>query len=307
MSKINQRSTSEPFRTASSMRIGHVSLNVSNLERSLDFYQKILGFKVFAKVSGEKALLSIAGHSSPSYLVELLQLKANPNRDMLDLSASGKRAGLYHFAILLPERKYLADMLLNLGDNRDRVHFDGFADHLVSESIYIRDLDFNGIEIYRDRPASEWNWDGDQIEMATLPLNTDDLVREATDKGWKDMPPKTTIGHVHLHVRNVSKAISFYRDILGLNLTATIPSAAFFAADKYHHHIATNTWLGTDILPASPESIGLNHFSIVLPSKEEFERLVKQLSRYNMDMTALSGKSGFTYDIDGIKIQVQHE
>lgn len=118
------------------MRIGHASLNVFNLERSLDFYQKILGFKVVAK-SGEKAMLSAAGEDSPSHLVQLLQAKANPNRDMFDPSASSKRAGLYHFAILLPERKYLADMLLNLGDNRDRVHFDGFADLLYrNRSIY---------------------------------------------------------------------------------------------------------------------------------------------------------------------------
>jgi catechol 2,3-dioxygenase len=217
----------------------------------------------------------------------------------------GKRAGLYHFAILLPERKYLADMLQNLDANRDRVYFDGFADHLVSESIYIRDPDFNGIEIYRDRPASEWNWDGNKIEMATLPLNTDDLLIEATDKEWKEMPPKTIIGHVHLHVRSIPKAISFYRDILGLNLTATIPSAAFFAAGKYHHHIATNTWLGIDILPASPQSIGLNHFSIVLPSKDEFERLGNQLSKCNQDMN-FSDKSYFVHDAHGIKIQVEY-
>src|SRR5689334_4058643 len=102
--KINQRSTPEPFKIATSMRIGHVSLNVFNLERSLDFYQKILGFRVVAK-SGEKAMLSAAGKESQSssYLVELLQAKANPNRDMFDPSASGKRAGLYHLAILLPE------------------------------------------------------------------------------------------------------------------------------------------------------------------------------------------------------------
>jgi catechol 2,3-dioxygenase len=287
------------------MRIGHVSLNVSNLERSLDFYQKVLGFKVVAK-SWEKAMLS-AAEDSPSYLIELLQAKANPDRDIIDPSALGKRAGLYHFAILLPERKYLADMLLNLNCHRDRLHFDGYADHLVSESIYIRDPDFNGIEIYRDRPASEWNWDGDQIEMATLPLNTNNLLREATNSGWNEMPSKTSIGHVHLHVRNISKAIRFYREILGLNLTATIPSAAFFAADRYHHQIATNTWLGTDILPASPQSIGLNHFSIALPSKDEFERLVNQFSRYDRRVTVLSERSGFTYDTDGIKIQVQLE
>lgn len=255
-------------------------------------------------------MLSVAGKESQSssYLVELLQAKANPNRDMFDPSALGKRAGLYHLAILLPERKYLADMLLNLGNNRDRVHFDGFADHLVSESIYIRDPDFNGIEIYRDRPTSEWNWAGDQIEMATLSLNADNLLTEATDNGWNEMPARTSIGHVHLSVRNIPKAIRFYSEILGLNLTATIPGAAFFAADRYHHHIATNTWLGTDILPASPQSIGLNHFSIVLSRKEEFERLVNQLSIYDRGITtALSGRLGFTCDADGIKMQVQLE
>jgi len=304
MSEIDQHSTSVPFKIAPSVRIGHVSLNVSDIGRSIDFYHNVLGFNVVAR-SGEKALLSAA--NSPSYLVELLQLNEDPGRNKADISASNKRAGLYHFAILLPERKHLADMLQNLGDNHDRVHFDGFADHLVSESIYIRDPDFNGIEIYRDRPASEWKWNGDRIEMATLPLNTDDLGREATDKGWTEMPSGTTIGHVHLHVRNISRATGFYHDILGLNLTATIPSAAFFAADNYHHHIATNTWLGTDMFPASPQSTGLNHFSIILPSME-FERLADQLSRHNVQVTtALSERLAFVYDMDGIKIQVQHE
>lgn len=303
MSKMNQHSTSQPFKIAPSLRIGHVSLNVSNLGRSVDFYQKILGFKVVTK-SDEKATLS-AAEGSQSYLVELLQAKANPDRGMPEPATLGKRAGLYHFAILLSERKYLANMLLNLRNYQDQVHFDGLADHLVSESIYIRDPDFNGIEIYRDRSASEWNWHGNQIEMATLPLNVKDLVRDATDKGWREMPPKTTIGHVHLHVRSISKATSFYRDILGLNLTATIPSAAFFAAGRYHHHIAANTWLGTDILSASPQGIGLNHFSIVLPSREEADWLGNQLSKHNQDL-GVSEKSHFVYDMDGIKIQVEY-
>jgi len=288
MSKIE----GQLFRMDPSMKIGHVSLNVSDLGRSLDFYQNILGFKVVGKPLEEKALLSAADHSP--YLVELLQAKGN---------FGSKRSGLYHFAILLPERKHLADMLRNLRNNRDKVYFDGLADHLVSEAIYIRDPDFNGVEIYRDRPASEWSWSGNRIEMATLPLNTNDLLVESTEKGWKEMPAKTTIGHVHLHVRNVAKAIKFYNEILGLNLTATIPSAAFFAAGKYHHHIAANTWLGTDISPASPESVGLNHFSIMLSNKEEFQRLADQLSK---SRKALSERSDFVYDMDGIKIQVQH-
>jgi catechol 2,3-dioxygenase len=298
MSKIKEPSTEQVFMMDTSMKIGHVSLNVSNLQSSLDFYQKILGFKVVGKPSSERALLSAGGDSSSSYLVELLQAKVNSDHD-------SKRAGLYHFAILLPERKYLADMLQNLRKNTGLVYFDGLADHLVSEAIYIRDPDFNGIEIYRDRPISEWSWSGNRIEMATLRLNTSDLLRESTEKGWKEMPPKTKIGHVHLHVRNIPKAIKFYHDILGLNLTATIPSAAFFAAGKYHHHIAANTWLGTDISPASSESLGLNHFSMVLSNKEQFQRLADQLSSSGNTLTALS-ESGFIYDMDGIKMQIQH-
>lgn len=308
MRKISESSARQQFKVASSTKIGYVSLNVSNILRSLDFYKNILGFKVVSRPSRKKAILSVDGASF--HLVELLQVErnANNNNDTFNpLGTTKKRAGLYHFAILLPERKYLADMLQNLRDKRDQVHFDGFADHLVSESVYIRDPDFNGIEIYRDRPMSEWNWDGNRIEMATLPLNTSDLLKESTDKGWKEMPSKTTIGHVHLHVRDLAEALKFYHEILGLNLTATIPSAAFFAAGKYHHHIAVNTWLGTNILPASPQGIGLNHFSIELPSKAEYERLVRQLSRYGIGIEDLSERSVFVQDMDGIRVRLQHE
>jgi catechol 2,3-dioxygenase len=311
MSKINESLIGEQqhFKIGSSMKIGNVSLNVTDLQRSLDFYEKILGFKVVSRISDERALLSVDGNSSPN-LIELLKANANTDNDTFNplVTATRRRAGLYHFAILLPERKHLADMLQNLRENRDQVYFDGLADHLVSESIYIRDPDFIGIEIYRDRPMAEWNWDGNRIEMATLPLNTKNLLRESTDKGWKGMPSKTTIGHVHLHVRNLSKAMEFYQEILGLNLTATLPGAAFFAAGKYHHHIAVNTWLGTDILPASPQSVGLNHFSIDLTSKEEFQRVEKQLStRYGKGFTDLEETLGFTYDSDGIKIQFRYK
>lgn len=308
MRKISESSARQQFKVASSTKIGYVSLNVSNILRSLDFYKNILGFKVVSRPSRKKAILSVDGASS--HLVELLQVERdaiNNNDTFNPLGTTKKRAGLYHFAILLPERKYLADMLQNLRDKRDQVHFDGFADHLVSESVYIRDPDFNGIEIYRDRPMSEWNWDDNRIEMATLPLNTSDLLKESTDKGWKEMPSKTTIGHVHLHVSDLAEALKFYHEILGLNLTATIPSAAFFAAGKYHHHIAANTWLGTNILPASLQGIGLNHFSIELPSKAEYERLVRQLSRYGIGIEDLSKRSVFVQDMDGIRVRLQHE
>ena len=307
-SNHNEESRSS-FRIHPAARIGYVTLNVSDIQRSLEFYQSILGFRKLGEPSTNRVLLSSNGMSSlpsPPYLLELVQVdQAESN------SVTSKRAGLYHFAILVPERKNLADVLIYLSNKRDHVHFDGLADHLVSESIYIRDPDFIGIEIYSDRPQSVWKWNGknnSQLQMATLPLNTDDLLKESTDKGWTGMPARTVIGHVHLHVSNLLNAMKFYRDILGLNLTTTYPGANFFAAGRYHHHIATNTWLGTNILPASPESIGLNHFGIELPNKDEFDRTLKQLQQQNIaeKNSELSSKAILIEDPNGIRIQVYH-
>lgn len=307
---IHDDASHEQFKIHPSMRMGHVSLNVSNLNKSLDFYKSILGFKIIGRVSDGRALL--AASEGSSHLVELHQVRAEDQdtgkKRSSQIDISQRRAGLYHFAVLLPERRHLADMLQNLSDNRDQVYFDGLADHLVSESIYIRDPDFNGIEVYRDRPKSEWRWRGSQVEMATLPLDTEDLLKESTEKGWQGMPVNTTMGHVHLHVSDIAKAGQFYQEVLGLQLTASIPSASFFAADSYHHHIATNTWLGTGIARASPESIGLNYFSVVLPGKKEFRKLLERFPRRNMTMmnSDSSDRSFFVQDGDGIKILIQY-
>jgi catechol 2,3-dioxygenase len=268
------------------MRIGYVSLNVSNLQRSIEFYQSVLGFKA-AEKSGERALLSAGGQ----HLVELLQAKNNNTENV-------KRAGLYHFAILLPERKFLADMLGNLDEKRASVHFEGLADHLVSESIYIHDLDHNGIEIYCDRPSSGWVWEGGRVRMATERLDIQDLLKERTDQGWREMPARTVIGHVHLHVSDLEKASAFYSEMLGLSMTATLPGACFFAADRYHHHVATNTWLGAGVAPAATEKVGLNHFGIVLPSSEQEDMAARLESR------GMEGGPASLHDPDGIAIQL---
>jgi catechol 2,3-dioxygenase len=302
-SNYNEEEKSEIFEIHPAARIGYISLNVSDIQRSLEFYQSILGFRQVGKRSTDRALLS-SNRTSSSHLLELVQVGQTVSNPV-----SPNSAGLYHFAILLPERKNLADVLLYLSENRDQVHFDGLADHLVSESIYIRDPDFNGIEIYSDRPQSKWKWDSknnSQLKMATLPLNIHDLLKERTGNGWAGIPANTVIGHVHLHVSNLSNAIKFYHENLGLNLTTTYPGAYFFAAGRYHHHIATNTWLGTNILPASQESVGLNHFGIELPNNKEFDRIVKHLSRYN-NIASTSGFSSnaiLIHDPNGIRIQL---
>ena len=124
--------------------------------------------------------------------------------------------------------------------------------------------------------------------MATDRLDIEDLLRELTASGWKVMPARTVIGHVHLHVGNLAKAMKFYREILGLNFTATYPGAYFFAG-KYHHHIATNTWLGTSIQLASSEYVGLNHFASNFRTMSNVRRLqnssdnTRSKRQHNMD------------------------
>ena len=139
-----------------------------------------------------------------------------------------KRAGLFHFAILLPNRSDLANVFRHLTENSDKLYFEGAADHLVSESLYLRDPDNNGVEIYRDKNRSEWKRIGEfQVEMSTERLDLDQLYREADNFGQWRMPENTVIGHVHLHVSNLSESKKFYSEILGLHHTCTFPGCLF--------------------------------------------------------------------------------
>lgn len=295
------------FKIHPDARIGSVCLNVSDIDRSVEFYETTLGFKRLNSPSNERVIFSVDGH--PSYLVELLQVsRAEESGFNRYGSETVKRAGLYHFAILLPERKYLADMLQNLSRRGGNIRFDGMADHLVSESIYIRDPDNIGIEIYCDKPTFQWKWDGSEVRMATVRLDTEDLLRESTGSAWRDMPSNTIIGHIHLHVRNLAEAIEYYRDTLGLNHTASYPGAYFFAADRYHHHIATNIWLGPNIQPSSRYLVGLNHFTFELPNPEEYQKTLQQLRDYKTedlsDVQSNGSNCAFFRDKDGITMKL---
>ena len=223
-----------------------------------------------------------------------------------------KRAGLFHFAILLPNRRYLANVFKHLTENSDRLYFEGAADHLVSESLYLRDPDSNGVEIYRDKNRSEWKRTGEfQVEMSTERLDLDQLYQEADNFGSWRMPENTVIGHVHLHVSNLSESKKFYSEILGLHHTCTFPGAYFFAANSYHHHVATNTWLGTDIQEANSEELGLDYFTLKLPAKPDFGKLLRQLRSKNIEIISDTNGNGnnntvFIHDPDQIKIQISH-
>lgn len=299
------------FEISPSMSVANVKLNVHDIERSLSFYRDLLGFQLIGKASADNALLSPVGSNSKNYLLQLSRVDI-PNKVIEREQSIIRKAGLYHFAILLPSRRYLANILKHLTDNSSQVHFEGAADHAVSESLYLRDPDSNGVEIYRDRHPSEWNRTGQfQIEMKTDPLNLKQLLKEADDQLEWHMPANTSIGHIHLHVSDLVKSSNFYSQVLGFHHTCSYPGANFFAADSYHHHIAINTWLGNDIAVADSFQLGLDHFSLNLNSSKNFEELLHQIERMRIEILAnntdnTKTKSFIILDPDKIRIRIYY-
>jgi len=294
------------------MSVANVKLNAHSVERSLSFYRDLLGFQLIEKTSDDNAFLSPVGSNNKNYLLQLSRIDT-ANTVIEGEQSTIRKAGLYHFAILLPSRRHLANIFNHLTDNSNQLYFEGAADHAVSESLYLRDPDSNGVEIYRDRHPSEWNKTGQfQIEMKTDHLDLEQLLREAEDHLDWHMPADTVIGHIHLHVSDLIKSSNFYSKVLGLHHTCSYPGANFFAADSYHHHIATNTWLGNDIAKADSTQHGLDHFSLNLKSKENFEELLYQLERMKIevltdDSNKINKKSFFILDPDKIKIQIYYQ
>lgn len=295
------------------LKIDHVHLKVSDLENSIQFYRSILGFKTIRQESKTAFLSSSLSSDTNSslFLIALTELK-----DVLKPQRKQRVSGLYHFAILLPERRHLAYFLKHIQKNLSPEYYEGMADHAVSESIYIHDPDFNGIEIYRDRQPSEWKWKDHTVHMVTEPLNVKDLLKDSitVDNEWNDLPPKTSIGHIHLQVSNLFKAKKFYHEILDLNHTATFPGAYFFAANRYHHHIATNTWFGENESISHAlnrnKKLGLDHYAINLHSQDDLFLLKNRLLEFKIgiDEQLIENDNQFSssyyaYDFDGIKIQ----
>jgi catechol 2,3-dioxygenase len=295
------------------MSVANVKLNVYSVERSLSFYRDILGFQLIGKTSDDSAFLSSIGSNNKNYLLHLSRIDTGNKVIEEGEQSTIRKAGLYHFAILLPSRIHLANIFKHLTEDSNQLYFEGAADHAVSESLYLRDPDSNGVEIYRDRNPSEWKRTGQfQIEMKTDHLNLKQLLKEAEDQIDWHMPAGTVIGHVHLHVSDLIKSRNFYSKMLGLHHTCSYPGANFFAADSYHHHIATNTWLGNEIANADSTQDGLDHFSLNLKSKENFEELLYQMKRMKIkalmdDSNKINKKSFFILDPDKIKIQIYYQ
>ncbi|MGD2156935.1 MAG: VOC family protein [Anaerolineales bacterium] len=251
---------------SSKTTIGSIALAISDMERSLNYYLNQLGFRLHDQTN-KTTRLGTNEH-------ELLLLEERPGSSKKDPTT-----GLYHMAIRVPNRDALSNTLYRLVETA--VPFQGFADHGVSEAIYLEDPDGNGIEIYRDRPIKDWPMKDGQLEMITDPLNVESLLASAdpNSQSAEKLPEGTTIGHIHLKVSHMSIAVSFYRDILGFALTQRYgPSAAFFSTGGYHHHIGINTWTSAGAPPPPPNTTGLQWYSIDIPNEDNFQELIQRIS-----------------------------
>ncbi|MGQ0548150.1 MAG: VOC family protein [Armatimonadota bacterium] len=258
-----------PIHPATAM--GPVHLAVGDLERSVRFYEDVLGLRTASRANASAALA--AGPEAPGeVLVRLTEVpgaRPQPRRTI----------GLYHFAILMPTRAALARSLRRLIETRYRLH--GASDHLVSEALYLDDPDGNGIELYADRPRERWARTSGGVAMATDPLNLDDLLAEVRSEASNQpfaLDPSTRIGHVHLHVSSLEQAEAFYHRVLGFEVTQRdYPGALFLAAGDYHHHIGANIWAGAGAPRPPAGSAGLREFTIVLPDETELQTVVARL------------------------------
>lgn len=251
------------------MRIGAVALAVADLSRSIDFYERMLGLRVLWSDERSAEL----GASPGSVELRLTQIDEGA-------PAPATSTGLFHVAWLHPSRAALAETVMRLA--RGRWSIDGASDHGVSEALYLSDADGLGIEIYADRPREQWQpgRDGHAVNMGTMPLDVQDLLAQSPGDAGERIDPGTVVGHVHMKVSDVPRAAAFYRDPLGFSEQAQMPSAAFLAADGYHHHVGLNSWHSRGGARAPDSAPGLRAVDFVLSGPAAVEALEKRVSEF---------------------------
>jgi catechol 2,3-dioxygenase len=231
--------------------IGRVRLRVADADRARSYYETTIGLR---EVDG--------GLGADTPLVELIDDPEAP-------PAPPGSTGLFHLAILVPDRPALARAVQRVVQSGQR--FTGASDHFVSEALYLRDPEGNGIEIYRDRPRSEWEYEpSGELRMGTVALDVESVMSELPEGDDTGMPSGTRVGHVHLHVADLGTAESFYAGSLGLDVTVrSYPGALFLSHGGYHHHVGLNTWQGEGAPAPPPGSRGLEDFELLLPGVDE--------------------------------------
>ena len=266
------------YRLPEATRLGRVRLQVADLERSLSFYERVLGMRVIRRTADSA---SLGPHGEDREIVHLRQLRSArpvPKRGLL---------GLYHFAILLPDRASLGRFVAHLAAIGE---YAGMSDHFVSEAVYLTDPDGLGIEVYADRPRDAWRYDERQLYMTTNHLDVDDLIKSAGGERWMGMPPGTVLGHVHLYVDDIARAEAFYHDALGFDKVVwSYPGALFMSAGGYHHHLGTNTW-ARGAPPATDADARLLEWEIIVPTKKDADEAARHVKAAGYPVKDESGE-----------------
>lgn len=267
------------FHTAPHTYTGEVHLNVLDLNRSVQFYKEMIGFKVLEEAA-DKVVLTADGET-PLLIIEQ-PVNVTPKEP--------NRSGLYHFALLLPKRADLGAIIKHFVANNVRI---GASDHLVSEALYLSDPDGNGIEIYTDRDPDVWSWDNGKVVMSTDPLDGESIVAESAGQTWNGLPAGTVMGHVHLHVANLPKTEIFY-NALGFEVVTNYPQALFMSNGKYHHHIGLNTWNGEGVSRPTAGSVGLQSYTLVYPTEKLLNEAIAKVSA--LEVKVESNECGYVVE-----------
>ncbi|MGG1573977.1 VOC family protein [Fictibacillus sp. NRS-1165] len=279
------------FHTRPHTFVNHVQLIVEDLDRSLSFYKDILGFSVLKEEEGA-VFLTLDGQKSILSVVQPENAKPKQPRT----------SGLYHFALLVPNRKELAKVLrhfISIG-----YPLQGASDHLVSEALYLADPDGNGIEIYADRDAEEWKWENGQVVMTTEPLDSKGLLVESAGSSFDGLPKETIMGHLHLHVSNLQEAEMFYCEGLGFEVVLRYSNhALFISTGGYHHHLGLNIWNGQGAPAPDEHHAGLKQFTVVYPSSEARDEACARLRNLGYGVQQLD-ESLFVKDPSGTLMEL---
>jgi catechol 2,3-dioxygenase len=264
-------------RMPAATRLGGVTLQVADLERSRDWYRRVLGMRVLEEAGSRAILAAQEGGDSLVTLVERPGATPVPRRG---------RLGLYHYAILLPDRAALGRFAAHLVETGVPA---GSSDHLVSEALYLQDPDGLGIEVYADRPRADWEHRDRQLVMATEPLDVASVVRAAGGERWSGLPAGTVMGHIHLHVGDLAAADAFYHRALGLDRVVwSYPGALFLSAGGYHHHLGLNTW-AAGAEPAGEGAARLLEWTLMLPSADDVDAALASLEAAGHEVDRAGG------------------
>jgi catechol 2,3-dioxygenase len=285
--------------------IGRVRLRVGDLGRSLRFYRDVLGFRVAREEPARVALAPQSGNrqndGDTDGARELLLLEERPG--IRRRPSRPATTGLYHVALLVPSRAELGRALLGL--QQAQYPLRGMSDHAVSESLYLDDPDGNGLEIYADRPRTEWPVRNGVVQLAVDPMDVEGVLSaaEPVSLPWRGLPAGTVVGHVHFTVADLERAVKFYRDVIGFDVMMRIPSLAAVSAGGYHHHLNLNTWAGEGAPPDSDQVAGLAGWELRVPDARDRRDLIDRLAGAGALTGSPSGAAA--RDPDAIPIDIE--